>query len=1052
MIYLLLILSIVIFIFQQSCYSATAFSQIKSNNLRLISRQLSAYKKINNFVNHHVKSIIKNNKLNATQDNTPVWSNAFNFNKSSGTEVDPRTGILTAHFNVGNLLSNFGHGPDIHLQVNYNSFAVSDPDGLGHGWSWNLTHFNPITDQLTTSFGQAFYLQPVGYYHWQPLYHKLKDIKIDGDKSTHFIITYANGLRETLSHEGYISLLEQQDGYTVHFLYEPGTHLLNTIVDDMGHKMTIIRKRGYWNINSYNINGQFIATRIDNRHHHINEIILPSDHHQSIFTFIHLNYTYGYLLSSVEYPSGMKKAIIYNCSDAMKFASYSQTGTKSLCVVSHESVSPGAGQPEMKMNYYYTMANNKHNYLGFNAGISSFSGIKRDSLFEAPVSYTYHTIKDNGLVKEIRTWNKYHLLINIRLISDYTGRLLSEVNSYFCRTDSPDACSHTSFSDLPLTYSLPLKIVTRVWGEDKSSPATDTQTTVYDDYGRVINHKDAYGRVTTTRYCPVKGNGVACPSISPGWFFSRLPQTVTIYPVSGSNLPVVTRHNFYRKLINLHGAGYMLVLHRQTLRANSLWTTQTRNYYESPADVLSYGLLKTITLTGNTGLSSPLTSVVHNYRYVKSSDNYSETIYSTISLGAKKFQPLPTLTTSLFTHQKLMYSDVTGQNITRYHYDMSGYLLQTDLAVGTAFATSVHYRYTLSPQHNYIIITSANGLKSKITFDGLGRQLMSFNEAVSATGKVRQGLWQAKSRISYDAYGRVKQQASFIEGADGKTTALITTKEYDETGRELQIHLPGSKTAVTVYDDADRCMVSYLQSHSGLRSALSVIHANVLNKPVLKQIFPASKVMPANAKQLCHFKTKSVQARETHFFYDGFGRPIKVIDTMGRVVKKYYDAIGRITDIVNPKQDIIHLQYNLLGKVIARWALPEAGGRYLLYAARYNEAGQLLWKSGEDSIKSWFTYTPAGQVETITTATKHKVSLQYNSIGLPIAKYLDGHLLQKILYNPVTTLPVAKIDVTGKTTLTYSVDHLPVQLVHTGKNGYPNYHLFWKYDNNRRVI
>ena len=71
------------------------------------------------------------------------------------------------------MLSNLGHGPDINLEVNYNSSALANPDGLGRGWSWNLTHFNPVTHQLTTSFGQNFYLKKQPDGHWWPLYHKL---------------------------------------------------------------------------------------------------------------------------------------------------------------------------------------------------------------------------------------------------------------------------------------------------------------------------------------------------------------------------------------------------------------------------------------------------------------------------------------------------------------------------------------------------------------------------------------------------------------------------------------------------------------------------------------------------------------------------------------------------------------------------------------------------------------------------------------------------------------------------------------------------------------
>ncbi|MCY4176903.1 MAG: hypothetical protein OXD32_00195, partial [Endozoicomonadaceae bacterium] len=41
-----------------------------------------------------------------------VWSNAFNFKKSWGTQIDPRTGTLVAYTKVGSMISNLSHGPN----------------------------------------------------------------------------------------------------------------------------------------------------------------------------------------------------------------------------------------------------------------------------------------------------------------------------------------------------------------------------------------------------------------------------------------------------------------------------------------------------------------------------------------------------------------------------------------------------------------------------------------------------------------------------------------------------------------------------------------------------------------------------------------------------------------------------------------------------------------------------------------------------------------------------------------------------------------------------
>ena len=80
-----------------------------------------------NTVNTHTAN--KKNKINhpgflmakSGSNDLSIWSNSFNFAKDGNSEVDPRTGILLISMKVGLLRSNFGHGPDIDLEMNYNS-------------------------------------------------------------------------------------------------------------------------------------------------------------------------------------------------------------------------------------------------------------------------------------------------------------------------------------------------------------------------------------------------------------------------------------------------------------------------------------------------------------------------------------------------------------------------------------------------------------------------------------------------------------------------------------------------------------------------------------------------------------------------------------------------------------------------------------------------------------------------------------------------------------------------------------------------------------------
>ncbi|MCY4329118.1 MAG: hypothetical protein OXC48_03395, partial [Endozoicomonadaceae bacterium] len=121
-------------------YTASNFLKQKEPGL---SNNLSS-------VNHYIKKRSPH-LLTENGNESSLWSNAFNFKKTIDTQTDPRTGMLSAHIKVGSLISNEGHGPDIDLEANYNSGTTANPDGIGYGWSWNLTHFNPLTNQLTTS-------------------------------------------------------------------------------------------------------------------------------------------------------------------------------------------------------------------------------------------------------------------------------------------------------------------------------------------------------------------------------------------------------------------------------------------------------------------------------------------------------------------------------------------------------------------------------------------------------------------------------------------------------------------------------------------------------------------------------------------------------------------------------------------------------------------------------------------------------------------------------------------------------------------------------------
>ncbi|MCY4329163.1 MAG: hypothetical protein OXC48_03625, partial [Endozoicomonadaceae bacterium] len=561
---------------------------------------------------------------------------------------------------------------------------------------------------------------------------------------------------------------------------------------------------------------------------------------------------------------------------------------------------------------------------------------------------------------------------------------------------------------------------------------------------------------TQIRYCPEAGD-FSCPATPSGWFFTALNEMTTIFPAK-TMIPLpstVTIHNYYRKMINYNNHGYRLVLDHQIQTSGKEYTTKLNYYYQNPEDVVTYGLLKKTVMSGSIQKPSTIHSIIHHYYYLYNPKNHTKTSYVTINTGSGKQRRSSLVTTSLFTNQLLQSSDSKGRNITRYHYDHWGRLIQTDLARDTKFAVSTYYHYTVSPQYNQLLITSVNGLQQKTTFDGAGRTLMSFTEALTDKGKPELGHWVPLQKTTYDCFGRVASQYNYIIQHSGKIKSLRTTQDYDESGRVIKLYLPDKQIAVTQYDDARRCVISYQFSNKNRRSAVSVMLANVLYQPVKILLLPGSDQPLPSASALCRATDKTIKtigAKETTVTYDGFGRAINTTDPLGRTVKKYYNALGQVTDIMDPAGDVIHKIYDLNGHEIQSWAQPASGGHYLLASAEYNSAGDLLWSAGEDRHRTTFTYTDDGKLSGTTNPAEHTLSFKYNKIGLPVTKWLDGRLQLQLQYDPVTALVKMHKDITGITTFTYDTDGLVRQLKHSGENGYPDYQLKWQYDKNRRII
>ncbi|MCY4178359.1 MAG: RHS repeat protein, partial [Endozoicomonadaceae bacterium] len=467
-------------------------------------------------------------------------------------------------------------------------------------------------------------------------------------------------------------------------------------------------------------------------------------------------------------------------------------------------------------------------------------------------------------------------------------------------------------------------------------------------------------------------------------------------------------------------------------------------------DTLSYGLLKQTILTGRVNGDTLLTSLINNYYYIKSDDGYRKTSYNTTTLSYKKLQFSSAVTISLFTNQLLKSVEPGGRNIKLYHYDTWGRLIQTDFAVGTPFATSRHYQYSVSDTLNQVIITAPTGLKNKIIFDGAGRTLMNFDEALTADGKPSPNHWWLRQSAAYNQYGEISSYKVYQFDSTGKPYTLTAIPEHDYSGRVTSVRLSNGETDFIRYDDAYRCVINYQRNAQGEYSPLSVSRYNILNKPVKYWVLPSPNRHLPNIKTLCLQSDKQTN-KVSFIVYDGFGRAV-LQDSSGRVTRQCYNALGQITDTVNPAGNRTHKTYDLAGHITAIQFFGVSGAHYLLSSAHYNAAGQLIWSSQAERGKTFYHYTSEGIPDLIKTPEGHRISWRYNVLNLPLTEFIDGKQHWSVNYDFVSTLPTQKTDITGTTFYHYSADGMIRSLSHKGKGSYPDYKLQWKYNKNRRIV
>jgi RHS repeat-associated protein len=386
--------------------------------------------------------------------------------------------------------------------------------------------------------------------------------------------------------------------------------------------------------------------------------------------------------------------------------------------------------------------------------------------------------------------------------------------------------------------------------------------------------------------------------------------------------------------------------------------------------------------------------------------------------------------------RKTQETDPLG-NVTKYTYDDAGHLLtttKTRIVLGqTQTLTTTN---TVDADGNVLATTDALGNISRSSWtaqkqlatqtDALGR-LTKY--AYDASGRQTQTTYPdgASESSAYDPNGNVTRQTD--------RAGRATTTAYDASNRPTTVTNPDGTTTVTTYDAAGQVTDTTDElgrlTHVDYDAAGRRTGTTDANGHAMSYGYDATGKLTSTTDALSHTtayeydaanrKTRTTWAdgtfnlydydaagrktkdtdpanRTTQYGYDANGRLNKVTDALGKITQYGYDELGNKTSQTDALTHVTQWGYDPLGRATSH-TLPDNRYETMAYDAvgrlinrtdyagdasgyQYDAADRVRSQTFADgTVLSW-TYTPSGQVATLTLAKDGQSKLTRYSYDL----------------------------------------------------------------------
>ncbi|MEW5514497.1 sugar-binding protein [Pseudomonas asiatica] len=924
-----------------------------------------------------------------------LHSNAFNFMSFMQNSVDPRTAQYALFIALPELIGNCLMGPSLPLRLGFNPMSSQDA-GFGHGWSLNLTQYSPASNMLELHTGERYKITGSDLGDGTGLGIDERTVETfhmhEDTHGAYWRVVHKSGLVEFLELKGSenkVALPVRVEGPLGHWItlaYNDsynGIPCLTSIVDGTGLKLLeLTYSSGEVIIDLHpesGSQGRALATYTINLSTEGSPALrlpqsvqLPFDHDDPYankgswrLKYRHLKYEGERnlaVLSKVENPVGGTETIDYEFGENIGHRFPGDAHPALPRVVRH-LIEPGAGQPAMLTTYAYS----DNNFLGRGASGVSWVDNGFDNLYQftgsdfeysTQITHYLHADKpkdapDQVLKTVTQYYNRFHLMT--RQVNAQNEHVHEVVTQYH---EQPGL----SFKHQPKFFQMP-HVVTRRWKEGSGWAREECDTTLYDDYGNLLDELLANGVRTRYAYYPKEGAGTDCPP-DPHDFVRNVRDTVVIPGAGAPGQPVApircTRLTYERLAakVGAHDRAGALLVKNETLlklanesdQIGQPYSSTDYTYYRMHRVGLEYGRIRSqVTTLDNKATKNAYlyemseaigANVLQTVQTHTGFDHGSEQAYGSPHHAQKR----TTLRQDVLTNLPVLNRDDNDVEIA-YVYDSLRRVIEEIVTPNHAeFRASRRYSYSLvslTGQQAEETSENVKGVVTRTWVDGLNRAVAQERQDADNPDSLRAEALRASYKMTYDGFGNLAEETEYDwldyepEKVDARAaqqvgkpvvataaeTAYMTRYLYDDWGQQYCQIGPDN---VRHFEQTDPqgsdqwkdgpVQTSWRESEDGeLRDAstgelLLPDGAGRTGKTVswLNRFETPVRVERFTIDRP-GVPAKSYSVQQSH--YDGLGRLTQEIDARRADKRFVYDVFDRLVDETLADGSVVHRDY-----------------------------------------------------------------------------------------------------------------------------------------------